>query len=110
MRININFVLDNQTENACKKINALICKHIHGCEIDFKKENLRPHITLFMGEIDDNFFDGNYKKIKNLVENLQFSAVGKTVKFGDYYFINSYLLCAVATDLDCFKQDSEMLI
>ena len=75
MRININYVLDSAFAKECILLNQHICKTISNCEIDFSTREYRPHITLFMGEVDDNNFEYVFKKVTQIVSRLKFSAI-----------------------------------
>ena len=108
MRININYVLSKEVEEECKKINALICAHYPNCEINFDKSNLRPHITIFMGEIDDKKFEKSFKIITEIVRELNFSSLNKEVEFSHIYFKNNYIMCDLKSNPYIFK-DSVML-
>ena len=109
MRININYHLSEETEKECFNINQMICKQIPNCEIDFAQKICRPHITLFMGDINDDVFDEQYEKIKQTVRNLHFCASNDVIKFSKIYFKNNYIMCDVENP-EPFVKDCVMKI
>lgn len=109
MRININYVLDSAFAKECIFLNQQICKTISKCEIDFSTKEYRPHITLFMGEVDDNNFEFVFKKVTQIVSRLKFSATEKQIKFKKPFFKDNYIMCDVV-DAAPFKKDCQLLI
>lgn len=111
MRININYLLSEETEKECFNINQMICEQIPTCEINFAQKICRPHITLFMGDIDDEVFDEQFEKIGQIVRagDLHFCAFDNLIKFSKIYFKNNYIMCDVE-DPEPFVKDCTMII
>jgi 2'-5' RNA ligase len=54
-KLNIHLTLDNKTLNYCRQVNAGIRKITESVIIFDHKSPMIPHISLIMGELDDNY-------------------------------------------------------
>lgn len=104
MKININCVLDNSTVNHCKKVNRKIKEYATN-EIDFSNNTCRPHITLLMGQIEDE----NIEKVKEIVSGIDFKCLENKVVFDKPVVENNYIMLNVK-NIDAFKKDCDVLI
>ena len=104
MRININYILDSETQKRCLKTNKIFCEKFADSGIDFSK-GCRPHMTLLMGEIDEK----DYDFVIETVKNMQFSAVGRSFEVTKPYTKNAYIFVD-AVDAEPFILDCDSIL
>lgn len=104
MKININFVLDEKGKKWAEEANAEISKRTNN-EIEFSSGKYRPHITLLMGQVEEE----NVSKVKEIVRLLDFSSLNKKILFKKPYIKGSYVFVDVVDDAT-FKHDCDNLL
>ncbi len=104
MKININCVIDEKTEEKCKEINAIL-KEMVTNEIDFSNNTCRPHITLLMGHVKDE----DVEKVKKIVSEMDFKCLKNKVIFESPVIENKYIMLNVKNK-EAFKEDCDALL
>ena len=104
MKLNINYMVDEQITNECLNINQKINQLAQG-DINFSDGTCRPHITLLMGDVDEE----NLPEIEKRMKGLNFTSLYENIKFKKPYISGKYIVIDVEDDTK-FKQDCQMLL
>lgn len=111
MRININYHIDIECLNWAKKINGEISKLTIN-EIDFSSNKIRPHITLLMGEIEEE----NLPIIQKIVSSFKITANETSLELtrpyikGEYVFVDVKNVNNIIKDYDRLFEKLKSLI
>lgn len=104
MRININYSLDKEAEQWVRAFNNKLCSMCKQ-EIDFRN-NIRPHVTILMGEIDEKDFD----EVKRIVESSKIKHNTHNVKpSGNPHFGGNYILQNL-TESEALEKETKYLL
>ena len=100
MRININYELDEKTINWVIESNKIIGSVSALEAVDFQNNPIRPHITLLMGEVNEN----NLDKVVKLVQDSSLAKNTHKVKLNKPFLCDNYIMASVC------GESSEVLI
>lgn len=104
MKININYVLNQELSKICEEINNNINQKTEG-GINFSSGECRPHVTLLMGEVDES----NLDKVMKIVESIDYKALFKDIQFKKPTIKGKYIMADIV-DESAFKEDCQNLI